>query len=240
MMTLPLLVVLVSAAAWTQSSVMMRADPSAAFHRLDSALVAQARQQPDSLRAALSRSFAAAASSANDRDRDVHLLRARDLAGAYAVAWKDSFLLRQVKRFESLPPTQRKARVLADSIRLAGNVALTREGAPRAMALWRESLRRALALNDPAAIAPAIVAIGAGLYRAGGLDSATVYLERGRNLATRIGDLRTAGNALGILGSVSKDRGNFAKAVELTRAHPRSEHALATPAEWRPTRTISA
>src|SRR4029078_11389470 len=137
------------------------------------------------------------------------------LADAYALAWKDSFLIREVARFESLPPARRKVRVLADSLRLAGNAALARDGVPSAMALWRESLRRAIILNDPAAIAPSLVALGAGFYRTEKYDSATSYLERGRVLASRIGDFRTTGNALGILASVSKDQGNTAKAVDL-------------------------
>jgi CHAT domain-containing protein/Tfp pilus assembly protein PilF len=182
---------------------------------LDSALVLQARAQPDSLRAALSRSFAAAALSANERDRSAQLLRAHSLANAYATAWNDSFFVRQVARFEALQPSQRKTRVFADSLRLAGNAALGREGVPKAMTLWRESLRRAVLINDPAAIAPSLIAIGAGFYRNQQFDSATIYLERGKTLAMQIGDLRTTGNALGILASVSKDRGDPSKAAEL-------------------------
>jgi CHAT domain-containing protein/tetratricopeptide (TPR) repeat protein len=214
-LTLLLSVVFLSAAAIPHSHAMAPVHRSSAHTRSDSALMAQARVQPDSLRAALSRSFAGAASSANQRDLSAQLIRARSLANAYAVAWKDSFLVRQVARFEASPPAQRRARVIADSLRLAGNVALAREGVPGAMALWRESLRRAMALNDPAAIAPALVALGAGFYRAANLDSATVYLERGKTLATQAGDLRTAGNALGILASVRKDRGEFARAIAL-------------------------
>ena len=178
-------------------------------------LVLQAREQPDTLRAALSRSFASAASTTTEAERHAQIIRARDLASAYAIAWNDSFLVRQVARFERLRPSQQKARVLADSLRLAGNSALGREGVPRAMALWREGLRRAVAVNDPAVIAPSLVAIGAGFYRNRQFDSATAYIEKGKNLAKQIGDLRTTGNALGILASVSKDRGNLTKAAEL-------------------------
>jgi CHAT domain-containing protein len=182
---------------------------------VDSAMLAQAREQPDSLRASLSRSFVAATLAANERELTAALRRARSLASAYASAWNDSFLVRQVVRFESLPPARRKVRVLADSLRLAGNAALTRDGVPSAMALWRESLRRAISLNDSAAIAPSLVALGAGFYRTEHFDSATAYLERGRLLASRIGDFRTTGNALGILASVNKDQGNIVKAVDL-------------------------
>jgi CHAT domain-containing protein/Tfp pilus assembly protein PilF len=177
-------------------------------------LVTQAREQPDTLRAALSRSFSNAAFSASATERRAQILRARNFANAYATAWSDSFLVRQVARFEKLQPAQQKVRALADSIRLAGNTSLGREGLPKAVSLWRESLRRGIALSDTAVIAPSLVAIGASFYINHQFDSATAYLERGLNLADRIGDFRTLGNALGILASVSKDRGDLSKAVE--------------------------
>ena len=182
-------------------------------------LVTQAREQPDTLRTALSRSLSNAAFAVSETERRAQILRARDLASAYAAAWNDSFFVRQVVRFEKLQPDKRKTRVIADSLRLAGNVSLGREGLPKALSLWRESFRRGVALNDTAVIAPSLVAIGAGFYINRRFDSATVYVERGKNLADRIGDLRTSGNALGILANVSKDRGDFSKAVEqYTRA----------------------
>lgn len=177
-------------------------------------LVVQARQQPDTLRAELSRSFSKAAFASDESERRAQIFRARKLATAYAAAWDDSFLVRQVARFEKLEPNQRKGRVIADSLRLAGNFAVGREGVPRAMTYWRAALQRATAVNDTAVIAPSLVAIGAGFYIGRKFDSATVYIERGKNLADRVGDFRTAGNALGILASVSKDRGDFSKAVE--------------------------
>src|SRR5512141_2356361 len=87
-------------------------------------LVTQAREQPDTLRAALSRSFSNAAFSASETERRAQILRARNLANVYATAWSDSFLVRQVARFEKLQPAQQKVRVLADSLRLAGNTSL--------------------------------------------------------------------------------------------------------------------
>jgi CHAT domain-containing protein len=181
------------------------------------ALVAQARQQPDTVREALSHAFSDAATAASDRQRVQHLFRARRLAEAYATAWVDSFFIRQVARFESASPAQRKERVLADSLRLAGNKAVGAEGVPAAMALWRSGLRRAKSIGDPAAIAPALLAVGAGLYRLGDFDSATVYVERAEHLAVSIGDRRTTGNAIGILASVSKDRGELNAAAALYR-----------------------
>ncbi len=180
-------------------------------------LVVQAREKADTLRTELSRSFSIVASTSNETERRAQIIRARDLARAYAIAWNDSFLVRQVTRFERSQPSQQKTHVLADSLRLAGNFALGREGVPKAMTYWREALRRAVAVNDTAVIAPSLVAIGAGFFRNRQFDSATVYLERGKNLAVKIGDLRNVGNALGILASVSKDRGDLSKAAELYR-----------------------
>src|SRR3989441_4229613 len=84
-----------------------------------------------------------------------------------------------------------------------------------AMRAWRESLRRFEVLNDTAGIAAAVGNIGAGFYMAQDYDSAEVYLGRSRDLAERIGDYRTTGNAVGTLGSVSQDRGNMRRASEL-------------------------
>jgi len=102
------------------------------------------------------------------------------------------------------------------------------------LAAFPESLRRAINLNDSAAIAPSLVAIGAGFYRTQQFDSANVYLERGKLLASRIGDFRTLGNALGILASVSKDQGKAARAVDLYK------RASATRARSGDTRGIAA
>lgn len=183
----------------------------------DKILVAQAREQPDSVREALTRAFGATASATSGRQRTVHMLRARRLADAYAHAWADSFFVRQVARFESASPAQRSERVVTDSLRRAGNAAMGAEGVPAAMTLWRESLRRARSLDDPAAIAPGLLSIGAGFYRLAQFDSATIYLKRAEALALRIGDRRTTGNAIGILASVSKDQGEMSAAVVLYR-----------------------
>jgi CHAT domain-containing protein/prefoldin subunit 5 len=174
-----------------------------------------ARFDPNTLRDALSPALAAIARAATSKERDVQAIQAHRLARIYATAWNDSFLIRQVTLFESRTPAARRERVVADSLRLEGNAALGREGVPRAMQLWRESLRRANAIGDDGVAAPALVAIGAGFYRSHQLDSATTYLEKGKALAVRIGDFRTQGNALGILASISKDRGDLTRAAKL-------------------------
>lgn len=184
---------------------------------LDATLIAQARAQPDSVREALSRAFAAIASATSNGQGTAQLVRARSLADAYAQAWADSFFVRQVTRFESSPPAQRRARVVTDSMRKAGNAAMGDEGVPAAMKLWRESLTRAKSLGDPAAIAPGLLSIGAGFYRLGQFDSAKIYLKKAEDLAVRIGDRRTTGNAIGVLASVSKDEGKLSAAAALYR-----------------------
>jgi hypothetical protein len=113
----------------------------------DSALIAQAHDRPDDLRESLRRLFAVAAAETQPAER---LTAAERLARAYAVAWRDSFLVRQVARFEAWPLADRRAKVAADSIRRAGNDALGRAGVGVAMRDWRESLRRCELLHDSA------------------------------------------------------------------------------------------
>ena len=145
------------------------ATPASARDSSERILIARARSQPDTIRDELSRAFSATASTRSERERSAHLLRARRLARAYAHAWADSFFVRQVARFESSPASQ-KQRILIDSLRRAGITAMGSTGVPTAMALWRESLKRANALGEPAAIAPALLSIGAGFYRLGQLE----------------------------------------------------------------------
>lgn len=180
------------------------------------ALIAQAKEQPDSVREALAREFSAIASPFPGQ-RAAHLVRARRIADAYMRAWGDSFFVREVTRFESLSSAQRSERVFADSLRRTGNAAMGEEGIPAAMKLWRESLRRESSLGVAAAIAPALLSIGAGFYRLAQFDSATIYSKRAEDLAARIGDRRTLGNAIGILASVAKDQGELTAATALYR-----------------------
>ena len=178
-----------------------------------------AAQQPDSARAGIVRLFALSVSQTADSARATSITAAREIARAYDVFWKDSFLVRQVAKFEHWTPGQRAAKVALDSLRRAGNDALGRAGAPSALRLWRASLRRATAIGDSAGQAAALGNIGAGYHRAGKLDSAQKFLTRSRDLAIAIGDHRTAGNAVGMIASVSKDLGDLARAQEMyTRA----------------------
>lgn len=184
------------------------------------ALYDAVRQRPDDARRALS-DLLERATAPDTGLASANLASAERLARAYVLTWADSFPLRQVARFASWSSTQRRAKVAVDSVRRAGNVALGHLGAPAAIGLWRESVRRATALGDTAGMAAALGNIGAGFYQSSELDSAEVYLTDAERLADLAGDQRTALNALGTLGSVSKDRG------ELRRAQDRYNRALA-------------
>ncbi len=181
----------------------------------DSALVERARRRPDDVRNALRQLLAEAAGEDVDSARAASLDAAQRLAGAYAIAWQDSFFVRQARRFASLSLADQKAKVAADSLRLVGNAALGSSGIDAAMQAWRESLRRCDALGDTAGMASALGNLGGGFYRAQEYDSAEAYLTRSRDLAERIGDHRTMGNAVGTLASVSNDRGDLRRANDL-------------------------
>ena len=199
---------LLLAAALAQSSPHPGDLQALAHDAPDSVLVQRTRHDPEEAREALRRLLRDAADGAS-------LDPAERLAGAYAIAWNDSFFVRQVTRFRSLSPTERLAKVGADSLRRAGNEELSRRGIDVAMRAWRESLRRFQALDDSAGMAMAIGNVGSGFYMAQDYDSAETYLTRARELAERIGDYRTAGNAVGTLASLRKDRGDLRAASEL-------------------------
>jgi CHAT domain-containing protein len=177
------------------------------------AIAAVAREHPDSLREAIARSFAEAAGRSADTE-SAELAAARRLADGYARAWDDPFFQREVARFARWTPEQRRARVDMDSLRRAGIAAFGREGVPAALGLWRDALARVASI-DEAGRAVALVSVGGGFYLSGELDSASVYLARARDLATRTGDVRTLGNAIGILASIARDQGHTARAVGL-------------------------
>lgn len=177
----------------------------------DSVLVSRARERPDDARTAFRQLFAAAAADTSTNP----IAAAQRLARAYAVAWQDSFFVRQVARFTGWSPAQRREKVAADSLRLAGNDALGRAGVAVALVAWRASLARCTALDDSAGMAAALGNIGAGFYQADAPDSAETYLQRTRRLAAQIGDFRTAGNAVGLLAAAAADVGDLRRASEL-------------------------
>ncbi|HET8712855.1 MAG TPA: tetratricopeptide repeat protein, partial [Gemmatimonadales bacterium] len=144
---------------------------------------------------------------------------ARHLSAAYAVAWQDSFLVREVERFATWPPLSRAGKVWADSVRRAGIASYGRDGPASAIVIWRRGLRRVTAIHDTAGIAAIRGNIGAAFLEEGTLDSAQRHLESARALAAVVGDVRVEGNATGMLAGLSADRGDVATARDLyTRA----------------------
>src|SRR5688572_17222989 len=139
----------------------------------ESALVVETRARPLIAREALTEALAQSVKGSGEA-----LTAARRLAAAYAVAWADSFLVREVERFAGWPAGRRAGKVWVDSVRRAGIAAYGRDGPRAAIRLWRRALSRAAAINDSAGIGAVLGNIGAGLWREGRLDSAEVYLER--------------------------------------------------------------
>lgn len=167
----------------------------------DAALVAEARARPAAAREAVT--------FALDRQE---LAVAGKLSAAYAVAWSDSFLVREVARFAAWPAKQQVGKVWVDSVRRAGITVYGRDGALAAIGVWRRALARAVAISDTAGEASVLGNIGAGFASAGEPDSAQAYLTRARALAEAVGDVRVAANAIGTLASVRSDRGDLGAA----------------------------
>ena len=166
-------------------------------------LVLEVRERPLAVRDAVNESL-----------RHGELDAAGKIAAAYAVAWRDSFLVREVARFAAWPAARRSVKVAVDSMRRAGITAFGADGPHAAVVLWRRALARATANGDSAGMAALLGNIGAGLLEDGELDSATAYLERARGLAAAIGDLRVEANAVGALAGTREERGDLATARE--------------------------
>lgn len=175
----------------------------------ESALVVEVRSRPLPARDALTEALALSVKGNDDA-----LAVARRLADAYAAAWADSFLVREVDRFARSSAGRRASKVWVDSVRRAGIAAYGRDGPRAAIRIWRRALSRAVAIRDSAGVGAVLGNIGAGLWREGRLDSAEVYLERARRTAAAIGDIRVEANALGALANVSADRGDRSGARE--------------------------
>ena len=179
------------------------------------ALAVEVRRRPADARTLLGELIDQAGRARSGTDSLIGL--ARRLARTYAATWSDSFPAANLERFERMSPAQRAAKVAADSVRLAGNSASTRQRLSAAMTLWREAWRRSTAVPDTAGIAAAMGNLGAGFYRSSQLDSADAYLTRAMLLAEAVGDKRTALNALGVLGASAMDRGDMRRAEETLR-----------------------
>jgi CHAT domain-containing protein/tetratricopeptide (TPR) repeat protein len=191
---------------------------TAAARRGDRAtLVVLVRTHPDEAREALRDLLVMAAHSATPATEEEHLSAAELLGRAYAEAWTDSFLLRQVGEFRTWSASQRAVKLSADSLRLAGNDAYRVAGIDESRGLWRAAFERSASLPDSVGMARSLGNIVAAFYGAGALDSAVAYLERARDLAVTVGDHRTAANGLTVLADVMYERGNLAGASLLYR-----------------------
>src|SRR6266571_1768004 len=168
-----------------------------------SSLVLEVRQRPLAVRDAVNESL-----------RRGELDAAGKIAAAYALAWRDSFLVREVARFVAWPAARRSAKLTVDSMRRVGITAFGRDGPAAAVAQWQRAIARATANRDSAGMATLLGNIGAGLLEDGQLDSAGAYLERARALAAAIGDLRFEANAVGALAGAREERGDLATARE--------------------------
>jgi CHAT domain-containing protein len=177
----------------------------------DSALAAEVRARPLEVREALSQTLALSVRG-QPAAREEELIIAHRLAAAYASAWHDPFLVREVARFTAWPPERRAAKVQADSLRRAGIAAFGRDGAEAAITIWRRALSRSAAIDDTAGMAATLGNMGAGLSYDGRPDSAEVYLERSWVLAVAVGDLRVEANASSELAGVREQRDDVAGA----------------------------
>jgi CHAT domain-containing protein/tetratricopeptide (TPR) repeat protein len=167
----------------------------------ESALAVEARAQPLAVREATAGALARG-----------DLVAAGSLAAAYAVAWRDSFFVREVARFAAWPRERRAAKLWTDSVRRSGITMFARDGPSTAILTWRRALVRASANRDSAGIAALAGNIGAGFLEEEQLDSAVSYLERARTLAGAIGDIRVEANARGSLAGVRETQGDLAGA----------------------------
>jgi len=180
----------------------------------DSALVLAVRSRPLEVRDAINASLAMAAVG-TPAEFDKEIAVARRVASAYATAWQDPFLIREVDRFAAWPPRNRVAKMWADSARRAGVVAYGRDGAPAAIEIWRGAFARAASIPDTAGMAATLGNIGAGFAHDDQADSAMPYLERSRALAVAVGDIRVEANAISELAGVREQRADPAGAREL-------------------------
>lgn len=180
-------------------------------------LVGLVRTNPDEARRAAHDLFVMVARSTTPEQEEEHLRAADNVGRAYAEAWTDSFLLRQVGKFSRWSAGQRANKLTADSLRLAGNDVYRTAGIEESLSLWWEALERSASLPDTVGMARSLGNIGAAFYGAGALDSAVVYLERARDLAVTVGDHRTAANGLTVLANVMYERGELSDASALYR-----------------------
>lgn len=178
-------------------------------------LVATAQRAPQDVREAITRAFARIVYVESPEAGVRARAAASRLARAHAIAWRDSFHIREVRRFVEASPQWRRAKVRADSLRRAGVATYGREGVAAAELLWRESERIAAAIADTAALAAVLHNIGAGFDREGSVDSARAYYARARRLSALVGDALVEANAVGALAALHDVEGELQPARAL-------------------------
>jgi len=206
----PTLLLVTTFAIQASSSDSLRAS---ALSLPESALIAAIRQRPtlarDAVADALRESVRGPAPA-----RGEAISAARALANGYAIAWQDSFLIRQVSRFAAWPPRTQEDKLWVDSLRRAGIAAYGREGPATSLRIWRRALTRATAMGDTVSTAALLGNIGAAHLALGRLDSAETHLKRAAELAEATGDLRVQANAFVGLAGLSEDHGDLAGAYQ--------------------------
>jgi CHAT domain-containing protein/predicted negative regulator of RcsB-dependent stress response len=156
-----------------------------------------------------------------DSAEDRALAKAARLAAAYAVAWSDSFYVRQLARLRALSIEDRHSTLTADTLLQVGEIEVQRSGPQTAMRAWRESLRRFEALHDTAGIAASLGSLAKGFAYLEQLDTAEAYFKRALDYAQRIGNNEEQAEGFASLGAISGMRGNWeASRSYLTRAEP--------------------
>src|SRR5258705_6615971 len=134
-------------------------------------LVLEVRQRPLAVRDAVTESL-----------RRGELDAAGKITAAFALAWRDSFLVREVARFVAWPAARRSAKVAVDSMRRGGIKAVGAGGPPAAGLLWRRALTSAGTNGDSAGMAALLGNIGGGVVRDGLLGRATPHPQPARPL----------------------------------------------------------
>ncbi len=221
MTLVPLLLVATLYGAVSQDTSRVEMLASLAGSGEQTLLVEQVRRYPDAARQALHDLLRESMNATGSRSppagstKSAEALEAAGrVAQAYFVAWTDAFLLQEVRRFSEWPPADRRLKLTADSLRLAGNQAYGSDGIPAAVALWRRSLAYSERLNDEAGAAKSLGNIGAGFLATGETDSARVYLSAAYGRAAAVNDLRTAASAVTNVANLDFENGDLPAAAE--------------------------
>src|SRR2546423_198150 len=118
------------------------------------AVINEVRRRPGDARDLLG-DLIVQAGRARTMDSDSIIRVSYRLASAYSTVWDDSFPITNLARFSRMNEDQRRAKVSADSLRLAGNRAFGSKGVSAAVALWRDAIRRSRAIADTPGVAAA-------------------------------------------------------------------------------------